>query len=346
MHMQLNPLGRSSIKVSAIGLGTMTWGQQNSEADAHQQMDYAVAQGVNLLDAAEMYPVPPLPETQGLTERYIGSWLQKSGQRHNVVIATKVTGPGVAHIRDGAAATTAQSIRAACDASLERLQTDYIDLYQVHWPARATNYFGKLGYPAQAALDKDYIHETLEALADLMVAGKVRAIGISNETAWGAAEYLRLSRERLLPRIVTIQNPYSLLNRSYEVGLAEFATREDLGLLAYSPLAFGKLSGKYRNGAAPADGRLSLFSRFQRYNNPQADAAVDAYAQLAEQHGLSLASLALAFINSRSFITSNLVGATTMAQLRENIASASVTLSDALLAQIDVLHQRHTIPCP
>ena len=344
--METRTLGRTDLKVSAICLGTMTWGEQNSEAQAHEQMDYALAQGVNFFDVAEMYPVPPKPETQGRTEQYIGTWFKARGKRHEVVLATKITGPGeMSWIRGGPRLDRA-SVLAACDASLARLQTDYIDLYQVHWPARGTNYFGQLGFKPTEDSRSVPIEETYSALAELVKAGKIRHIGLSNETPWGVAEYLRLSRELGLPRPVSIQNPYSLLNRSFEVGLAEFAHREQIGLLAYSPLAFGVLAGKYLNGAKPADGRLTLFSRFQRYNGEHADAATQAYAKVASEHGLSLSQMALAFVTSRHFVTSNIIGATTMAQLESNIAPHSIKLSRDVLTALEAVHKRYTIPCP
>lgn len=344
--MKTRTLGRTGLSVSQIALGSMTWGEQNTEAEAHAQMDYAVAQGVNLFDAAEMYPVPPRAETQGRTEQYIGSWLQQSGKRNAVLIATKVTGPGDFSYLRGGTRLDRKSVIAACEGSLQRLQTGVIDLYQIHWPQRSTNYFGKLGYAPREDAKATSIEETLGALAELVKAGKVRHIGISNETPWGAAEYLRLAREKNLPCIASIQNPYSLLNRSFEVGLAEFAHREDLGLLAYSPLAFGVLSGKYLHGAKPAGARLSLFTRFQRYNSEQAELATREYTALARQHALDPAQMALAFVNARPFVTANIIGATTLAQLRSNIASAQLTLSDEVVNGIEAIHRRYTIPCP
>jgi aryl-alcohol dehydrogenase-like predicted oxidoreductase len=344
--MKLHPLGATDVRVSEIALGTMTWGEQNSEADAHAQMDYAVAQGVNFFDAAEMYPVPPKAETQGRTEQYIGSWFQRSGRRRDIVLATKVTGPGDMPWLRGGARLDRQSVRAACEASLKRLRTDWIDLYQVHWPERNTNFFGKLGYAPRDESHATPIEETLSALAELQNAGKVRHIGISNETPWGVAEYLRLAREKALPRVVSIQNPYSLLNRSFEVGLAEFAHREQVGLLAYSPLAFGVLSGKYLGGQRPTGARLTLFSRFQRYTNPEAEAATAEYVRLAHANGLDPAQMALAYVNSRPFLTATIVGATTLPQLEVNIGSAALRLSAEVLSAIDNIHRRYTIPCP
>lgn len=344
--MHKKPLGHTDILVSTICLGTMTWGEQNTEAEAHGQLDLAMELGVNFIDAAEMYPVPPRPQTQGLTESFLGSWLARRGRRETLVIATKVTGPstGFDHIRGGPRLNRAQ-IGKALDDSLKRLRTDYIDLYQVHWPERSCNYFGQLGYRHSEEPDVIPILETLRALGELVQAGKIRAIGISNETPWGMMEYLRLAEREHLPRVVSIQNPYNLLNRSFEVGLAEMAIRERVGLLAYSPLGFGVLSGKYLDHA-PANARLSLFDRFSRYSGERARAATRAYVELARRHGLSPAQMALAFVNSRPFLTSNIIGATTMEQLRENIQSVHVHLSDELLEELDVLHERFTYPCP
>lgn len=343
--MITRPLGQTDLNLSLITLGTMTWGQQNTEAEAHAQIEQALAAGVNCLDTAEMYPVPPRAETYTLTEQYIGSWLRKTGRRNEIILATKIIGPGmVNYIRGGPRLTTDQVI-AACEASLKRLHTDVIDLYQVHWPERPTNYFGTLNYTHQDRVGAP-IEETLRALDQLVRDGKVRHVGVSNETPWGVAEYLRLSREARLPRIASIQNPYSLLNRSFEIGLAEFAHREQVGLLAYSPLAFGMLSGKYLGDTWPEDARLTLFKRFSRYNGEQGIAATRAYVALAREHGLDPVHLALAFVNQQPFVTSNIIGATTEAQLAANLASASVTLTDELMKGIEAIHQRYTIPCP
>ena len=343
--MQYKTLGRTDIKISLICLGTMTFGEQNTEQEAHQQLDYALDQGVNFIDVAEMYPVPPREETQGLTEKYVGTWLAKHKQRDQVVLASKVAGPGMMpYLRDGSD-LNADHIRRAVDDSLKRLQTDYIDLYQIHWPSRGTNFFGQLGYQ-QSSHSGVPIMETLSTLADLVSSGKVRHIGISNETPWGLAEYLKLAERHQLPRIVSIQNPYGLLNRSFEVGLAEMAEREQVGLLAYSPLGFGMLSGKYENGARPKGARLSLFDRFDRYSNLQAEQACDAYVKLARAHGLSPAQMALAYVNSRSFVSSNIIGATTLQQLKENIASIEVSLSETVCAEIEAIQQRIPNPSP
>lgn len=344
--MQYRRLGRTDLEVSLICLGTMTFGEQNTEAEAHAQLDYAVDQGINFIDTAEMYPVPPRAETQGRTEAYIGSWLKRRGRRDDLVIATKAAGPGdwLEYLRGGPQLTRAH-LEQALDASLKRLNTDYVDLYQIHWPARSTNFFGKLGYVHEPDEQATPILETLEALAGLVAAGKVRHVGLSNETPWGVMEYLRLAERHGLPRVVSIQNPYNLLNRSFEVGLAEIAHREQVGLLAYSPLAFGRLTGKYLQGDPPG-ARLTLFERFTRYNNPQGLAATERYVRLAREHGLSPAQMALAYVNSRPFLTSNIIGATSLEQLKENIGSIELTLSDEVLAGIEAIHLDHPNPCP
>ncbi|PSF10628.1 NADP(H)-dependent aldo-keto reductase [Marinobacter fuscus] len=345
--MQTRKLGQTGIDVSLICLGTMTWGEQNTEQEAFDQLDYATGQGVNFIDVAEMYPVPPRAETQGRTEQYLGNWLARRGRRDDLVIATKVTGPGpgFGYLRGGARMTGPQ-IREACEGSLQRLQTDYIDLYQIHWPDRNTNFFGKLGYVHNDREQMTPIEETLEALDGLVREGKVRHIGLSNETPWGTMEYLRLAKERGWPRAVSIQNPYSLLNRSFEAGLAEFAHREGTGLLAYSPLAFGMLTGKYLGGKWPENARLTLYERFSRYTSERASDATRAYVELAHQHGLTPAQLALAWVNSRPFVTSNIIGATTMDQLQENIGSLTTALSDDLISAIEAIHDEFTYPCP
>ena len=343
--METRPLGRTGLNVSVICLGTMTFGEQNSEAEAHEQLDYAVDQGLNFIDTAEMYPVPPRAETQGRTEAHVGSWLAKRGRRDDLIIATKVAGPGqMDWIRGGPRLDSAQ-IGAAIDTSLQRLRTDYIDLYQVHWPERSTNYFGKLGYSASKHVGVP-IDETLTALDKAVTAGKIRHIGVSNETPWGVAEYLRLADTQGLPRIHSIQNPYSLLNRPFEVGLAEFSHREQVGLLAYSPLAFGTLSGKYLNNAQPARARLTLYERFQRYSGDLAERTVSRYVHLAREHGIDPAQMALAWVNSRPFLTSNIIGATTIDQLKTNIASAAIKLPRQVRQQIEEIHASQPNPCP
>lgn len=345
--MEKRILGRTDLSVSLICLGTMTWGEQNTEAEAFEQLDYAVDHGINFIDAAEMYPVPPRAETQGLTETYLGNWLKARGRRDNLVLASKVAGPGngLNYLRGGPRLTRGH-IEQALNDSLKRLQTDYIDLYQVHWPDRNTNFFGKLGYQHDADEQATPIEETLEALAAQVKAGKIRHVGLSNETPWGTMRYLELAERRGLPRIVSIQNPYNLLNRTYEAGMAEISHRESAGLLAYSPLGFGVLTGKYLGGRKPEGARLSLYSRFSRYNSAQVEKAAQAYVDLAREHGLSPAQLALAFVNSRPFLTSNIIGATSLAQLEENLSSHEVRLSDTVLERIEDIHRIYTYPAP
>lgn len=346
--MEYRQLGQTDIQVSAICLGTMTWGEQNTEAEAHAQLDYALAQGINFIDVAEMYPVPPRPETQGRTETYLGNWLQARGKRDDIILATKISGPGngLAHIRDGRTRFTEPVIRAALEGSLQRLQTDYVDLYQLHWPDRRTNFFGQLGFAKLEEEQPPHVEETLSALAKLVEEGKIRHIGLSNETPWGAMSFLAAAERLGLPRVVSIQNPYNLLNRSYEIGLAEVSLREQVGLLAYSPLAFGMLSGKYLDGARPAGARITLFSRFTRYLNAEGQQAMAEYVALAREHGLSPAQMALAYVTSRPFVTSNIIGATTLEQLEENIGSLPLTLSEEVLAGIEAIHTRQPNPCP
>lgn len=350
--MHYRKLGQTNLQVSAICLGTMTWGEQNSEAEAHAQLNYATRNGVNFIDTAEIYPVPPRAQTYAQTERYIGNWLKQRGRRDDLVIASKIAGPSrgddnQSYIRGGSRFTREQ-IHRACDASLERLRSDYIDLYQMHWPERKVNCFGRLGLEDLSGEDEvTPLEESLAAMQELVKAGKIRYFGLSNETPWGVMECLRLYRmQEDLPRVVSVQNPYNLLNRTYEVGLAEVSLREHVGLLAYSPLAFGVLTGKYRHGAKPENARLTRFSRFQRYTKPEALAAVEEYAAIADQAGISLATLALAFINQRAFVTSNIIGATTREQLEENIASIATTLRPDTLAAINAVHARIGNPCP
>ena len=344
--MEYRQLSNTSVKVSVICLGTMTWGEQNTEQEAHRQLDFAVEQGVNFMDLAEMYPVPPRAETQGLTERYFGSWLANYSDRDSLIIATKVSGPGMQSYLRGGPELTRDHITQALEQSLQRIGTDYIDLYQVHWPARKTNFFGDLGYKHEEADNSTPISETLEVLDDLVKAGKVRYVGISNETPWGTMNYLNLSSRHDWPRIVSVQNPYSLLNRTFEVGLAEIAHREQVGLLAYSPLGFGVLSGKYLSGKKPDKARLTLFNFFSRYSNGLGIVATERYCEIAEQAGLDPAQMALAYVNTRSFLTSNIIGATTMEQLKANIGSVNIELSEDLLEEIEKTHNRIPNPCP
>jgi aryl-alcohol dehydrogenase-like predicted oxidoreductase len=339
--MKMNPLGSSTLKVSHIALGTMTFGEQNTEAQAHRQLDFAVERGINLVDTAEMYPVMAKAETQGKTEAYIGSWLKSSARRDRVVLATKVAGPtrDLHWIRGGKGDLDAPNIRLALEDSLRRLQTDYVDLYQLHWPSRNVPIFGQKVFSPQFERPSIAIAETLEALAELMREGKVRAIGVSNETPWGVCEFKREAKARGLPAIVSIQNAYHLMNRSFEQGLVETCFRENVGLLAYSPLAFGRLTGKYLDPACKS-GRLNYFSQnwSPRYMRPDVIAASERYAALARDHGLTPTQMALAWCYSRWFVTSTIIGATTIEQLEENINAAATVLRPELEAAIDMIH--------
>ena len=344
--MELRRLGESDLIISALSLGTMTFGEQNSEAEAHAQLDLAVSRGVNFIDCAEMYPVPPKAETQGRTESYIGSWLRHQ-PRDKLIIATKIAGPsrGFAWIRNGPRVNR-QHLEAAIDGSLKRLQTDYVDLYQIHWPDRYVPMFGATSYDVSQEHDTVPIEEQLEALADIVKAGKVRYIGLSNETPWGVIEFARYSEKTGLPRIVSVQNAYHLMNRNFEIGLAEACHHAKVGLLAYSPLAFGHLSGKYI-ADQQAKGRITMFSNFgQRYAKPNVPVATKEYMRIARESGLSPAQMALAFVRTRWFTSSVILGATSLDQLRENLDSMEVSLSDEVLEKIDSVHQIYTNPAP
>ncbi|NNH35564.1 NADP(H)-dependent aldo-keto reductase [Acinetobacter sp. NIPH 2377] len=349
--MQLKPLANTGILVPEICLGTMTFGEQNSQAEAFEQLEYALDQGLFFWDTAEMYPVPPKPETQGATETILGNWIAQRGMRDQLFIASKIAGPsqGGSHIRDGQTRFTAAEISSAIDGSLERLQSDYIDLYQLHWPQRPTNFFGKLGYgntEAQQDTEITALEETLSALSDEIKKGRIRYIGLSNETPWGTLKFLHLAEKLGLEKFVSVQNPYSLLNRTYEIGMSEIAYYENVGLLAYSPLAFGYLTGKFRNGARPANARVTLFSRFSRYSNPESEWATEQYAQLAERHGLTLTQLSLAFIKQQFFVTSTIIGATNLDQLKENIQAFEIDLSAEVLQGIEDIHRQQPNPAP
>lgn len=347
--MKYKRLPHSSLEVSEICLGTMTWGEQNTQADAFAQLDYAIAEGVNFIDTAEMYPVPPNADTQGATETILGNYLKQRGNRDNLIIASKVSGPGSKsdYIRADMKLDW-RNVHQAVDSSLQRLQLDTLDLYQIHWPDRNSNFFGELGYSQQDENEQQTpIIETLEALADLVSAGKIRYIGISNETPWGFMKYLQLAEKHGLPKIISVQNPYSLLNRSYEIGMAEISHREEVPLLAYSPLAFGALSGKYLNGQWPEGARLTLFKRFARYtSSAMALEATQAYVNLAHEFNLSPAQMALAFVNQQKFVGSNIIGATNLEQLKENIDSIHCAISTELLLRLNALGQQYRIPCP
>ena len=344
--MKYTTLPNTETKVSKICLGTMTWGNQNTEAEAHEQMDYALEKGVNFIDAAELYPVPANAETYGDTERIIGNWLKKTGNRDKVVLASKIAGGGdyTAHIRKNG--FSKKGITEAIENSLKRLQIDYMDLYQLHWPSRGVNCFGVRDYPYKTASKEAENHlEILETLSDFIKQGKIKHIGLSNETPWGTMKYLQASEQYNLPKPVTIQNSYSLIHRGYEVGMSEVSMRENIGLLAYSPLAQGVLSGKYIDGNLPEGARGTLFPRFiARYRNKGSEAAVLKYLEIAKKNNLTLTELSLAYINQLPFVTSNIIGATKMSQLKENINSIYVELSDETLKEIEAVHA--TIPNP
>ena len=346
--MKYTRIPHTDIRISKICLGTMTWGRQNNEDEAHEQMDYALDQGVNFFDTAELYPIPAKKELYAVTEELIGNWFKKTGNRDRVVLATKIAGRAEFTKFIRTTGFNRESIVQAVEGSLKRLQTDYIDLYQLHWPDRNTNYFGQRGYNAHAIdVWEDNIHQILETFRDLVEEGKIRHVGLSNETPWGTMRFLEESKvHQSLPRMLTIQNPYSLLNRLFEVGLSEISMREKIGLLAYSPLGFGTLSGKYLDEIPPRKGRITLFPNYNRYSGETAVEATKQYAELAREHGLSMAQMALAFVNSRPFVTSNIIGATSMEQLKENIGSIDVELSDEVLDGIEAIHKAIPNPAP
>jgi len=349
--MKYRKLGTTDLDVSVICMGTMNFGEQNTESEGHEQMDYAVSQGINFIDTAEFYPIPPRGESHGRTEIYIGNWLKKRKNRDDLIIASKVIGPSeFTYVRGDNKPTRldAASIRKAVDGSLKRLQIDTIDLYQIHWPSRKTNYFGVRDFIYDEEHDKNApsIEEILTTLKELIKAGKIRYIGLSNETAWGVSEYLRLHREKDLPRIQSIQNPYSLLMREYENAFAEISIREKVGLLVYSPLAHGVLTGKYLNGAMPEKSRFAYSGgrNSERYNPAHAQPAIQKYIDLAKDHGLDPAQMALTFVNNREFVTSNIIGATTMEQLKADIESINLTLHSEVMTEIAQIHREYPNP--
>ena len=345
--MKYTTLPNTDIKVSKICLGTMTFGQQNTEAEAHDQLDFALQHGVNFIDTAEMYSTPARAETYGATEKMIGNWFKKSGKRDAVVLATKIGGPnrGLEYMRDDLHFNT-KSLALSVDKSLQRLQTDYIDLYQLHWPERKSNMFGQRGFKMQEDAWQDNIQDVLEALQELIRQGKIKTIGVSNETPWGLMRFMEESRKHQLPKMITIQNPYSLLNRTFEVGLSEVCHRENVGLLAYSPLAFGVLSGKFLTGAALPNARINLFPQFSRYNSENTREASKRYRQVAQDFGLTLTELSLAFIAQQPFVTSTIIGATNLEQLQENINTIKVELTPAMLQAIEEVQNSIPDPAP
>ncbi len=341
--MQYRKLGRTDLEVSLIGLGTMTWGRQNTQDEGFEQMDYALEQGINFFDTAEMYAVPPNAETYGKTETIIGNWFNARKNREKVILATKIAGPGMAWVREGNNTIDRKNILLAVEGSLTRLKTDYIDLYQLHWPNRGSYHFGQIWDYApnfdKAAVEANFI-EVLETLDELIKAGKIRHIGLSNETAWGTCKWLELSEKYKLPRMASIQNEYSLMARHFEPDLSEISLHEDCGLLAWSPLTRGLISGKYLNGAMPEGTRLAIDSRKEHRANPQTDATIEAYMALAKEHNLDVCQMALAFVNQQPFVTSNLIGATSMEQLKSNIDSINLTLSQEVIDGIKTVRRR------
>ena len=347
--MKFRTIPRTDLEVSLICLGSMNWGQQNTETEAHEQLDYAITQGVNFIDTAEVYPIPPDRSKQGRTESYIGTWLKRRGKRDDLIIASKVSTSDQIQTRPLSPGQSSrldrENIMAAIDGSLERLQTDYLDIYQTHSPDRTANYWGPRGFENVKEENAVPIEETLEVLAEVIQSGKVRYIGVSNETAWGLMEHVHLAKTKNLPMVVTIQNQYSLLNRTFEIGLSEVCLRENIGLLPYSPLSMGVLTGKYLDGARPEGARFTLFQRNQaRYNAPHLQAAVKKYVALAGEVGIEPAQLALAFVNSRAFVTSNIIGATSVQQLKIDIASTDIELSPDVMQKIAEIYREHPDP--
>ena len=346
--MNYKKLGSTDVDVSTICLGTMTWGEQNSKADGFEQMDYAIDNGVNFWDTAEIYAIPMREETYGETENIIGEWFKKTKKRDKVILATKVSGPTTKeYIRGGGCSYDKKSMSEALEKSLKRMQTDYIDLYQLHWPERNTNFFGQQGYEHDAN-EKNWIafEEILENLKKFVDAGKIRYVGLSNETAWGLAKCLELSKLKNLPKMMAVQNPYNLLNRTYEVGLAEISVREQSGLLAYSPLAFGYLTGKYRNNNMPKGSRIDLFKDFTRYNNENSIKAIEEYYKISQKFNLDFAQMSIKFCEIQPFVTSVIIGATTMQQLKTNVESVNVKLNNEIINEINEVQKIYPNPCP
>ena len=345
--MKFKKLGNTDLDVSLICLGTMTWGTQNTEKDAFEQMDYSVSQGVNFFDTAEIYSVPPTSESYGKTEVMIGNWLEKRKNRDKIILASKVAGPGCDWIRGGGNNFDEKKIGEAIDGSLKRLKTDYIDLYQLHWPERSTNFFGRRDYSYNNKEGEwNSFENILDALSKYIKSGKIRYIGMSNETPYGLSRYLEISKNKGAPRMMSVQNPYSLVNRTYEIGMSEISIRQKCGLLVYYPLAAGALSGKYRNGEMPKNSRMTLFKGWERHLNPLAMRAYDEYYKLAKDFNLTMVQLAQSFVNSRPFVTSNIIGATTMEQLKENIDSVNIDFTDEMMERVDKIHNENPNPSP
>ena len=346
--MKYKKLGTTDLDVSLICLGTMTWGTQNSEKDAFEQMDYSISKGVNFFDTAEIYSVPPTSESYGKTEKMIGNWFEKRKNREKIILASKVAGPGCDWIRGGGNSFDEKKIGEAIDGSLKRLKTDYIDLYQLHWPERSTNFFGKREYSVnESEGDWNRFESILQALEKFIKNGKIRYIGMSNETPYGLSKYIELSKSKNLPRMMSVQNPYNLVNRTYEIGMSEISLREKCGLLVYYPLAAGGLSGKYRNGQMPKNSRMDLFFEgWGRHLNPLAMKAYDEYYKLATDNNMTMVQLAQSFVNSRPFVTSNIIGATTMEQLKENIDTINIELTDETMEKINLIHNNNPNPSP
>ena len=346
--MKYTTLGDTNLKISKICLGTMTWGQQNTEAEGHEQMDYALAKGVNFWDTAEMYSVPGKKETYGSTETIIGTWFKKTGKRDKVVLASKIAGPSpnITWIREKLDFSRA-SIFAAIEGSLIRLQTDYIDLYQLHWPERRTNFFGVKDYKySKSDPWQDNFLEVLETLQELIKQGKIRHFGLSNETPWGFTHFLQVADKHNLPKVASVQNPYNLLNRTYEIGMAEISIREKAGLLAYSPMGFGRLSGKFERGLDKPSDRINQFEQFNRYNSELSIKATQKYMAIAKKYDISIAQFSLAFVTTRPFVTANIIGATSMTQLKENIGSIDIDISKEMMKEINDVHGKISNPAP
>ena len=345
--MKFRKLGTTDIDVSLICLGTMTWGTQNTEKDAFEQMDYSVSQGINFFDTAEIYSVPPTSDSYGKTEVMIGNWFEKRKNRDKIILASKVAGPGCGWIRGGGNNFDEKKIGEAIDGSLKRLKTDYIDLYQLHWPERSTNYFGSRDYSHNNKEGKwNSFEDILGALSKYIKSGKIRYIGMSNETPYGLSRYLEISKNKGTARMMSVQNPYNLVNRTYEIGMSEISIRQKCGLLVYYPLAAGALSGKYRNGEMPENSRMALFKGWERHLNPLAMRAYDEYCKLAKDFNLTMVQLAQSFVNSRPFVTSNIIGATTMEQLKENIDSVNIDFTDEMMERVDKIHNENPNPSP